>query len=194
VNAGVEKTQPGYLRVRLDIAGYRNRREGELVELANRTAKEVARTGRSHTLPPMNPYERLIVHTAVGKIEGVASESIGSDVERRVVVKSTQPGATRGDDWNQNRRSGGPHKGGQSHASGGGRGPSGRGGSRDNKSRERDRDRGGRGGPRPERPSSTPEREYADAPRDPNAQPVVPKRREAIRDGDDLPLYGKIEV
>lgn len=187
VNAGVDKKEANYLRIRLDIAGYRNRREGELVSLANRTAREVARTGRSRTLAPMNPYERLIVHTAVGSIEGVVSESIGADTERRVVIKSTAPNATQGDDWKPPA-------------------PRGRGGSnqgRSSGSRDRNRggDRGGRGGaPRRDRDgggfqkSNTPQREYADRPRDADAAPMVPKRRDAISDGDDLPLYGKIEL
>lgn len=186
VNKGVDKKEGEYLRVRLDIAGYRNRREGELIALAKRTGAEVAETHRSRTLAPMNSYERLIIHTAISEMEGLTSESIGSDVERRVVVKSTAPDATDGGDWRP------PHKG------GGGRGGYGRGGRP--RADRNDRDRGGRGrGPRPERGdrgsrTSTPEREYADRPRDPDATPVVPDRREAIKDGEDLPLYGKIEL
>lgn len=196
VNAGVDKKEPNYLRIRLDIAGYRNRREGELVSLASRTAKEVARTGRSKTLAPMNPYERLIVHTAVSKIEGVTSESIGSDVERRVVVKSTGPNATDGEDWHPPRKggSGGGHGG---RPSGGGNRGGNRGGGNRSGGGGRDRDnrnRSGRSGPPRDRASSTPEREYADRQRDPDAKPVVPQRRDAIQDGEDLPLYGKIEL
>lgn len=199
VNAGVDKKDPNYLRIRLDIAGYRNRREGELVSLASRTAKEVAHTGRSKTLAPMNPYERLIVHTAVSKIEGVTSESIGSDVERRVVVKSTGPNATDGEDWHPPRKGGsggggsrvGRPSGGNNYR-GGNRGGGG-GGGRD-RDRNNDRNRSGRGGPPRDRASSTPEREDADRQRDPDAKPVVPQRRDAIQDGEDLPLYGKIEL
>ena len=49
---------------------------------------------------------------------------------------------------------------------------------------------GGRpyGGPR----SSVPGREFADRPRDPNAQPMAPKTTERIHDGDDF-AFGKIE-
>jgi spoIIIJ-associated protein len=198
VNTGVDKKDAGYLRIRLDIAGYRNRREGELVALANRVGSEVARTARSKTLPPMNPYERLIIHTAISSIDGITSESIGSDVERRVVVKSLADNATDGGDWR-------PAKKGQGRGGRGGSGGGGRRDGRDNNNR-RDSRGGGRGrgpgsgggGPRSygdgPRPSSTPEREYADKPRDPDATPVVPGRRESIRDGEDLPLYGKIEL
>ena len=197
VNAGVEKKDEDYLRIRLDVAGYRNRRESELVSLAQRTGKEVARTGRSRTLAPMNPYERLIVHTAISNMEGVISESVGADVERRVVIKSTGPNATDGD---SNWRS--PQKGGRS--SGGRPNRSGQGGGRSSSPRSGGRDQGAqRGGysqnkgarPYSDAPqTSTPQREYANKEHDPSTAPVVPNQREAISDGDDLPLYGKIDL
>ena len=183
VNTGVDKKENDYVRIRLDIAGYRNRRESELMALAQRTGEEVAKTHRSRTLAPMNPYERLIVHTAISKIEGITSESIGSDVERRVVVKSNAPDATEGEDWQPPRKGGGREKG----RSGG--------------NRDRDRGRGNRSGGRREggerksfQSSNTPQREYADKPRDLSSGPIVPEKRDAIRDGEDLPLYGKIEL
>lgn len=189
VNKGIDKKEDEYMRVRLDIAGYRNRREGELISLAKRTGSEVNRTHRSRTLAPMNSYERLIIHTAISEMEGLTSESIGTDVERRVVVKSTAPDATDGEDW---------RPGGRGRSSGSNRDRGDR-GSRPNRSRN-DRDRGqSRGGPRsgkPDRgprPTSTPEREYANQQRNPDKAPVVPERRDAIKDGEDLPLYGKIE-
>ena len=189
VNVGIDKKDGEYLRVRLDVAGYRSRRESELIALATRTANEVIKTKRSRTLAPMNPYERLIVHTAISEIEGVRSESTGSDTERRVVVRSLAPDATEGDDWRPQRKG----NGGRDRRPSGGR--------RDNRGgRQGDNRRSSGGNRRPndrykDQPaSSTPEREYVDKPRDPNAQPVMPERREAIRDGDDLPLYGKIEL
>ena len=189
VNKGVDKKEAEYLRVRLDVAGYRNRREGELISLAQKVGAEVIRTKRSQTLAPMNSYERLIVHTSISRMEGLKSESIGADVERRVVIKSTAPDATDGEDWKQPRRdaSSGRNRGGRSRENNNrGRGQRG----------ERDRGRGSdrrNEGPRPPR-SSAPEREYADQPRETNAAPKVPERREAIRDGEDMPLYGKIEL
>ena len=202
VNTGIDKKESEYVRIRLDIAGYRNRRETELMALAQRTGKEVAQTGRSRTLAPMNPYERLIVHTAISQIEGIASESIGSDVDRRVVVKSLAPNATEGEDWR-------PPSKDRERRGGGARGGNYKSGAR---SGERT-DRGDRAGNRPGggsrgrdslprggkpydgfKPTNTPEREYADKPRDLSTGPIVPQQREAIRDGEDLPLYGKIKL
>lgn len=187
VNKGVDKKSGDYMRVRLDVAGYRGRREGELVALAERTAAEVNNTKRSRTLAPMNPYERLIVHTTISKIEGVRSESIGADTERRVVVKSTAPDAQDGDDWRPPRKQGG---GGRRPQQGGRYGGSGQ---RQNRGGGQGRGRGDGQG-KWQKPNNTPEREYADKKFDAGSEPIVPKRREAIHDGEDMPLYGKIEL
>lgn len=166
-----------YMKIGLDINHYRSKREANLVALAKRIGAKVARTGRGHTLEPMNPYERRIIHSTISEMEGVKSESIGEGANRRVVISCTNPNIRPPRD------------------SRGGRGPR---GGRDSSGREfSGRDSGGRGqrrdggrGPR----TSTPPREFADRPRNPNAAPVVPSRTETINDGADLPLYGKIEL
>ncbi len=164
-----------YMKIGLDINHYRSKREANLAALARRIGAKVARTGRGHTLEPMNPYERRIIHSTISEMEGVKSESIGEGTNRRVVISCTNPNAR-------------PPREGR-----GGRGGRGLRGPRDAANRDsrpprRDRD-GGRG-PR----TSTPPREFADRPRDPSAAPVVPVRTETINDGANLPLYGKIEL
>ncbi len=159
-----------YTKISLDINHYRSKREANLTALARRIGAKVARTGRGHTLEPMNPYERRIIHSAISEMEGVKSESIGEGANRRVVISCTNP--------NLRPPRGGSGRSGSTGRSGGsgrsGRGP------------RRDGDRGPR--------VSTPQREFADKPRDPNAKPTVPVRTETINDGADLPLYGKIEL
>ena len=66
-----------YIKLGLDVAGYRDKRESDLTALAQRIGAKVRKTGRSFAMEPMNPYERRIIHSAVGKIEGVRSESEG---------------------------------------------------------------------------------------------------------------------
>lgn len=80
------KGHDDYVRVTLDVANYREKRESTLISLAHRNAKNVLRSGRRITLEPMNPYERHIIHTAVQDIDGVSSHSIGSNIDRRVVI------------------------------------------------------------------------------------------------------------
>ena len=73
-------------RLMLDIAGYRAQRRAELSELGRTTAEAVASTGESVRLAPMNPFERKVVHDAVGLVAGVSSSSEGEEPQRRVVI------------------------------------------------------------------------------------------------------------
>lgn len=174
-----------YIKLGLDVAGYRDKRESDLTALAQRIGAKVRRTGRSFAMEPMNPYERRIIHSAIGKMEGVRSESKGEGRDRRVVIYSTDPNAVAesanarprgprgGRDRNGNGRIGGYHRGGERRGDRNGRGP---------------RNGGGRGGCR----SNVPERTYT--PRDAeNAAPVAPKRTERVDDFADL-SFGKIEL
>lgn len=101
------KGHDDYVRVSLDVANYREKRQTTLTALAHRNAKNALRTGRRITLEPMNPYERHIIHTAVQDIEGVSSHSIGSNVDRRVVI--TPDEGYRKDSRKGGRRSGGSY-------------------------------------------------------------------------------------
>lgn len=174
-----------YIKLGLDVAGYRDKRESDLTALAQRIGAKVRRTGRSFAMEPMNPYERRIIHSAIGKMEGVRSESKGEGRDRRVVIYSTDPNAVAesanarprgprcGRDRNGNGRSGGYHRGGERRGDRNGRGP---------------RNGSGRDGYR----SNVPERTYT--PRDAeNAAPVAPKRTERVDDFADL-SFGKIEL
>ncbi len=75
-----------YTRVTLDIENYREKREQTLRRLARKTAEKVLKYKRNITLEPMSSYERRIIHSEVQNINGVSTNSIGSDSNRRVVV------------------------------------------------------------------------------------------------------------
>ena len=76
----------GYCRVTIDIGNYRERREESLSGMATRHATRAAKTGRKTSLEAMNPYERRIVHTAVQKVEGATSWSVGKEPNRHVII------------------------------------------------------------------------------------------------------------
>lgn len=80
------KGNQSYKRVSINVGNYRAKREETLKILARKTAIKAVRQGRNISLEPMNPYERRIIHTAVQEIEGATSHSIGSDLDRRVVI------------------------------------------------------------------------------------------------------------
>ena len=77
-------------RLMLDVSGHRQGRRAELAALAADTAKRVLETGEAARLTPMNPFERKVVHDAITAIEGVRSESEGTEPNRRVVVLADQ--------------------------------------------------------------------------------------------------------
>ncbi|MFZ2788244.1 MAG: RNA-binding cell elongation regulator Jag/EloR, partial [Gemmiger qucibialis] len=85
----VNRMEGPYVKLGIDVGGYRNKREDDLTALAVRIANRVIRTGCYYEMEPMNPYERHIIHTAVAEIEGVRSESKGEGPDRRVVIYST---------------------------------------------------------------------------------------------------------
>jgi spoIIIJ-associated protein len=73
-------------RLMLDVSGHRQARREELSAAAQRAAHEALDTGERVRLDPMNPFERKVVHDAVGTIDGVTSESEGEEPNRRVVI------------------------------------------------------------------------------------------------------------
>lgn len=198
----VNRMEGPYVKLGLDVGGYRNKREDDLSALARRIADRVIRTGCFYEMEPMNPYERHIIHTAVAEIEGVRSESKGEGPDRRVVIYSTDPNASNLPDRDAPRgRRSGPNRGNRNGRSfNGNRGPRNDnrrgGGYRGNSSRPPRDNRGGsrNGGRGYGRPSSVPEREFASAPRDPDARPQAPARTARIHDGDDFDMFGKIEL
>ncbi len=76
------------VRVILDTEDYRYRREQSLLRMANRVAHEVRRTGRARLLAPLNPFERRLIHTALGEMSGVATESEGDGLYKQIRVSS----------------------------------------------------------------------------------------------------------
>jgi spoIIIJ-associated protein len=73
-------------RVTVDIEGYRAKREETLRALARRMAQKALRNKRSVMLEPMSAYERRIIHSEIQGIEGVSTNSIGSDNNRKIVI------------------------------------------------------------------------------------------------------------
>lgn len=90
LNLAANKKENGekreYTRITLDIEGYRAKREETLRTLARRMADKVLKYKKSVMLEPMNPYERRIIHSEIQKIDGVSTNSIGSENNRKIVV------------------------------------------------------------------------------------------------------------
>jgi spoIIIJ-associated protein len=72
-------------RLMLDVAGFRERRRKELMELAADAVGEAQQSHAPVPLAPMNPFERKVVHDAVAAA-GLTSESEGEEPDRHVIV------------------------------------------------------------------------------------------------------------
>ena len=73
-------------RVRLDVAGYRQRRREALERFARTVAEDVRTSGVQKALEPMSAPDRKIVHDAVNELDGVSTLSEGDEPRRRVVI------------------------------------------------------------------------------------------------------------
>ena len=85
VNLIVRKQFEG-VRVVLDVENYRQRRESQLKDMAEKVAERVAQTNRSITLEPMPPADRRIIHTSLTDHASVSTESTGEGEGRKVTI------------------------------------------------------------------------------------------------------------
>ena len=177
-----------YMRVTIDSGNYREKREHTLEQLAKKLSASAIRYGRPSTLEPMNPYERRIIHSTVSNIEGVSSSSVGEEPNRRVVIT---PDRLRPQQGNRSRGKGRPRR--NDRRDGG-----------ENRRRPRPLNREKSGETVQPTPTNVDrafakELEQTPRPAPANSQPAekpapAPVRKEVRSEGDDLPLYGKIEL
>ena len=85
-NKKVDGKKDDYVRITVDVEGYRAKREETLRALARRMAARVQKYKKSVMLEPMNPYERRIIHSEIQNIAGVSTNSIGSENNRKIVI------------------------------------------------------------------------------------------------------------
>ena len=186
----------GYYRVNIDVGDYREKRAAVLVNLANKTARQVLKTTRKSSLEPMNPYERRIIHTAIQEIEGVTSWSVGSDDRRHVIIapEGMQPQEGAEEEAPASRPRGGRggrgRRGGRGNGRGNGNGQQG-GGRGERRERGQYADRAGVAQDRPARqvrefiPRSNPL---------PTAEDAAPVNRTESEAEKKATLYGRIDL
>lgn len=84
----VNKEEEKYVKVVLDIEGYRKKREITLIKLAEKMAQKAVSIKGKVKLEPMNPYERRIIHFTLQDYKGVTTFSEGNEPFRRVVIQA----------------------------------------------------------------------------------------------------------
>ena len=86
VNLMLSRQMGAWTRVLVDVEDYRGRRERQLREIAERAAQRVIETGKMLQLEPMPALERRWIHLALKDHADVATQSIGEEPNRRIVV------------------------------------------------------------------------------------------------------------
>jgi spoIIIJ-associated protein len=71
----------------LDVNNYRKSKISYLIEVAKQAVARVRNTQKAEALFPMSAYERRIVHMELATYPDIATESIGTEPQRRVVIK-----------------------------------------------------------------------------------------------------------
>ncbi len=82
------------LSLRVECGGFRDRRDAALEAEARALAERVRSEGRPLTMPPLNAYERRVVHVALSGVPGIVTYSVGEGADRRLTVgPAPRPGA-----------------------------------------------------------------------------------------------------
>lgn len=75
-----------YVRVVIDVAGYREGRKDHLEKYALQVKDEVLELGDEVDMPIMTAFERRVIHLTLSKYDEVKTESFGEGRERHVRV------------------------------------------------------------------------------------------------------------
>jgi spoIIIJ-associated protein len=86
VNLIVSKQAEHWVQVTIDVEGYRQRRERQLRQMAQRMADQAVKTGHRQSLEPMPSNERRIIHLELRDHPAVITQSVGEDPGRKVTI------------------------------------------------------------------------------------------------------------
>jgi len=75
-----------WVQLTIDVEGFRDRREKQLIQMATRMADQVAKSGRRQSLEPMPSGERRVIHIALREHPEVVTESSGEDPHRKITI------------------------------------------------------------------------------------------------------------
>ncbi len=85
-NVVAGRLDDGATRVVVDAEHYRQRREENLIRLAQQVGDQVKRTRKSKLLEPMNPFERRLIHTTLNNVAEITTKSEGDGLYKQVRV------------------------------------------------------------------------------------------------------------
>lgn len=71
----------------VDINNYRRQRHELILELARAAARKSVANKEEISLPPMNAFERRLIHVELAGRPDIKTESVGEDKDRFVIIK-----------------------------------------------------------------------------------------------------------
>ena len=81
------KKMPEITNIVVDVNDYRKSQLLQVIDIARQVVARVRNTQKAEALAPMSAYERRIVHMELASCPDIATESIGAEPNRRIVVK-----------------------------------------------------------------------------------------------------------
>ena len=75
------------IKFNIDVNDYKKQKRESLIKLADTIANQVLYNKNSVALRPMSSYERKVIHMEISNRENLETESVGDDLNRRVVIK-----------------------------------------------------------------------------------------------------------
>lgn len=81
------KKVPSFNNIAVDVNDYKKSRANYVADLARQAVTRVRSTQKAEALGPMSGYERRIVHMELASCPDIATESIGTEPNRRIVIK-----------------------------------------------------------------------------------------------------------
>jgi spoIIIJ-associated protein len=75
------------IKFNVDVNNYKKQKKESLMKLADTMANQVIYSKNSVALRPMSAYERKVIHMEISTRKNLATESVGEDITRRIIIK-----------------------------------------------------------------------------------------------------------
>ncbi len=89
VSNALKNQNYAYVRVNVDVAGYKQQRASRLADTAEEWVKKVQQSGQPMELRPMNAADRRVIHKLANE-SGLTTESVGEGRDRHVILKPAE--------------------------------------------------------------------------------------------------------
>lgn len=81
------RKMPEAVKIAVDVNNYKKIRSQYIVDIARQAVARVRSTQKSESLSPMSAYERRVVHMELASYPDIATESIGEEPSRQIIIK-----------------------------------------------------------------------------------------------------------